>query len=153
MTSSALQLRDANPGDLDTLVAFNLGLASETEGLTLDPAVLRAGVQALLADPGKGFYLVAEREGRVVGQVMVTFEWSDWRNRVWWWIQSVYVAAPARRLGVFRALYRELGVRAARAGAQGLRLYVERENHRAQATYQALGMHEARYRLYETGHE
>jgi GNAT superfamily N-acetyltransferase len=150
---NALALREARAGDLETLVEFNLKLASETEDKTLDPATLRKGIAAVLADPTKGFYLVAEREGRVIGQLMVTREWSDWRNGDWWWFQSVYVAKDARRQGVFRALYGESVARARAADARGLRLYVEKENRGAQATYAALGMKLARYQIFELGEE
>src|SRR5437899_514915 len=102
-------------------------MALETEGLRLAGSVVKAGVLAVLRDPAKGFYLVATSRGRVVGQLMVTFEWSDWRNAHWWWIQSVYVEPGARRRGAFRSLYREAVARARREGAHGIRLYVERE--------------------------
>jgi ribosomal protein S18 acetylase RimI-like enzyme len=131
-----VELREARAGDLETLVAFNLALAEETEGKRLDPATLRRGVAAVLADASKGFYLVAERGGRVLGQLMVTREWSDWRDGDWWWFQSVYVAPEARRQGVFQALYAEIVARSQAAGARGLRLYVENENRGAQATYE-----------------
>jgi ribosomal protein S18 acetylase RimI-like enzyme len=110
-------------------------------------------VAAMFEDRSKGFYLVAELGGRVVGQLMVITEWSDWRNGQWWWIQSVYVAPEARRRGVFRALFAEVSARARAAAARGLRLYVGRENTGAQATYSALGMHHAKYELYELGAE
>lgn len=132
---------------------FNAALARETEALTLDLEVLRRGVTQVLEDAAKGFYLVADEGSRVVGQLMVTPEWSDWRNADWWWIQSVYVAPDFRRRGVFRALYEATLERSKQAGAHGLRLYVERENLRAQSTYAALGMKHARYELYELGDE
>jgi L-amino acid N-acyltransferase YncA len=148
-----MKIREARAEDLDTVVEFNLKLALETEGKQLEAATLRRGVAAVLGDPSKGFYLVAEREGRVVGQLMVTREWSDWRNGDWWWFQSVYVAVDARRQGVFRALYDAIVARAKAAGARGLRLYVEKENRGAQATYAALGMKLARYQIFELGEE
>ena len=135
--------------DLPALVAFNRAMALETEGLRLAPATLRRGVRAVLRDPARGFYLVAEREDRVVGQLMVIREWSDWRNGDWFWLQSVYVEPGARRQGVFRALHAEAARRAARGGACGLRLYVERRNVRAQRTYRAFGMRETHYKLFE----
>lgn len=148
-----MEIREARAADLETLVDFNLRLAQESEGKRLDAATLRLGVAAVLREAAKGFYLVAEREGRVVGQLMVTREWSDWRNGDWWWFQSVYVAAEARRQGVFRALYAEIVARAKAADARGLRLYVEKENRGAQATYAALGMKLARYEIFELGEE
>ena len=141
-------VRPATPADLPTVVAFNAALANETEGKRLDPATLAAGVAAALADPAKGHYAVAEEAGRVVGQCLVTLEWSDWRNGWFWWIQSVYVLPAARRGGVFRDLYRHLeAAAAARPDVIGLRLYVERDNARAQATYASLGMAEEPYNL------
>jgi ribosomal protein S18 acetylase RimI-like enzyme len=103
----------------------------------------------VLEQPQRGFYLVAERTGVAIGSLLVTYEWSDWRNGDFWWIQSVYVLPAARRGGAFRALYAEVERRAAAAGAVGLRLYVETENHRAQATYAGLGMQRCHYFMYE----
>ena len=144
-----IRIRAARTDDCENLAAFNAAMAVETENKTLDPAVLRAGVARVLAEPARGFYLVAEIGGRIVGCLMVTFEWSDWRNGDWWWLQSVYVAPEHRRHGVFRALYAEVERRAAeRADVVGIRLYVERDNVRAQHTYAALGMREEHYRLY-----
>jgi ribosomal protein S18 acetylase RimI-like enzyme len=147
------QIREAAASDLDTLVAFNLAMAFETEKLKLDPETLRRGIAAVLRDRHKGFYLVAEQDRQVVGQLMVTFEWSDWRNGDWWWFQSVYVAPGHRRSGVFRALYDTVLAQSQAAGARGLRLYVEKDNRGAQATYTALGMREGHYRLFELGQE
>jgi ribosomal protein S18 acetylase RimI-like enzyme len=143
-----LTIRRAATGDLDVIARFNAALAWESEGKTLDDAVLRRGVRAVLADPHKGFYTVAERGGEVVGQVLVTFEWSDWRDGWYWWMQSVYVREDARRGGVFRALFEHLRAQAvADPAVIGLRLYVERDNRRAQETYTALGMAEEPYFL------
>src|SRR6187399_3275693 len=103
-----LTIRRATPADVPVLVAFNTAIAWETEHKRLDPSVLTAGVRAVLADPTRGFYTVVERDGAVVGQMMITFEWSDWRNGWFWWIQSVYVREDARRSGVFRSLYRHI---------------------------------------------
>jgi GNAT superfamily N-acetyltransferase len=141
-------IRRATPDDVPTLVAFNAALAVESEGKVLDRAVLEAGVRAALADPAKGFYVIAERDGEAIGQTGVTFEWSDWRNGWYWWIQSVYVREDARRGGVFSAIYKHLEAEAA-ADPQviGLRLYVENENHRAKATYAKLGMTDENYML------
>jgi len=145
----ALHIRAARPDDLDTLVEFNAAMARETEDKDLDPAVLRAGMAAVLADPARGFYLVAECDGAVAGCLMITHEWSDWRNGDWWWIQSVYVAPAFRRRGVYRALHAETERRArAAADVIGLRLYVERDNHHAQRTYVSLGMTPTSYDIY-----
>lgn len=142
-------LRVARVDDLETLVAYNRAMARETEDLELDPQVLRAGVLALLEGRRPGRYYVVEEEGRVVAQLMITYEWSDWRNRDVWWIQSVYVAPDARRHGHYRTLYLHVLEEAKRAGAGGVRLYVDRRNTRAQATYQALGMDGAHYQVFE----
>jgi GNAT superfamily N-acetyltransferase len=143
-------LRAAGIGDLDALVEFNAAMALETESLVLDRSCLRAGVAALLADPSRGRYRVAEADGEVIGALMLTREWSDWRCGDWWWIQSVFVRPDWRRRGVFAALYRSVEAEA-RADPRvcGLRLYVERENVSAQNTYAALGMAETHYRMYE----
>jgi GNAT superfamily N-acetyltransferase len=134
-------VRPARPADAEAIVDFNARLAQETEHLTLDPALLALGVNAVLADPVRGRYWVAETDGRVVGQLSVTYEWSDWRNGWFWWIQSVYVLAEYRRLGVFRQLYRHVHQLAAdETDVVGLRLYVENDNHAAQAVYADLGM-------------
>jgi len=145
-----IHIRAAHAGDVGDIVRFNAAMALETEHRALDVDVLRAGVEAALGDARHGFYLVAESAGRGVACLLITYEWSDWRNGQWWWLQSVYVDPDFRRHGVFRALYDEVERRVRSApGAIGLRLYVERDNRRAQQTYTALGMHETDYRLYE----
>lgn len=143
-------IRHATPADVEVIAASNRAIALETEGKALDGPTVHRGVAALLADPSKGFYLLAERAGAVVGQLMVTTEWSDWRCGTFWWIQSVYVAPAARRSGVYRALYERLLAMAREdSGVCGVRLYVDRANASAQATYAALGMDRAHYELYE----
>ncbi|HET8553667.1 MAG TPA: N-acetyltransferase [Rhodanobacteraceae bacterium] len=150
--TDTIATRAATPADMPHLVAWNAAMAAETEDKALDHALLEKGVGGIFADDRRGFYLMAERSGGVVvGSLLVTYEWSDWRNGDFWWIQSVYVAPEARRLGVFRALYAETARRAREAGAVGLRLYVELENTRAQRTYEDLGMHRCRYHMYESG--
>ena len=125
-------------------------MALEAEHKRLDPATVARGVRAVLDDPAHGRYFVAERDGGPVGQLMITYEWSDWRNGRFWWIQSVYVLPQARRGGVFRALFRHLEELAkADPGVCGIRLYVERENARAQATYRHCGLEDAGYVLME----
>jgi GNAT superfamily N-acetyltransferase len=142
----ALILRTASVVDLAVVVEFNRRLAEESEGKTLDPAVLSAGVAAVLQDPHKGLYFLAETDGEVLGQVGITYEWSDWRNGWMWWIQSVYVRPEARRRGVFRALFENIQ-EAALADPEviGLRLYVDRANHDAQQTYLRMGMQPTTY--------
>ncbi len=136
--------------DVSTVAAFNISMALETESLRLAEEVILRGVGALLIDPSKGFYRLAEHQRRVVGQLMITAEWSDWRCGYWWWIQSVYVPPDSRRLGVFRALYESILHEArTRGDICGLRLYVEKDNQSAQATYESLGMKPGKYALYE----
>jgi ribosomal protein S18 acetylase RimI-like enzyme len=142
-------IRPAKLDDLDAIVAGNIGLAQESEQLRLDEETLRAGIRALLDARAPGRYWIAESNGLVVGQLLITFEWSDWRNRMVWWIQSVYVAPTARRRGVFRALYEHARREAQSQGAGGLRLYVDITNSRAQAVYAALGMKGDHYRVFE----
>jgi ribosomal protein S18 acetylase RimI-like enzyme len=145
-----MQVRLATPQDAPVLVEFNAAMALETEGKELLREVIGAGVRSLLANPASGFYVVAEEHGRVVGSLMITKEWSDWRNGTFWWIQSVYVRPEVRRQGVYKLLYHHVQKLAANDPAVcGFRLYVERENARAQATYQALGMKETRYLVFE----
>jgi GNAT superfamily N-acetyltransferase len=143
-------IRPATPADAPLVVEFNRLLAEETEGKTLDRAVLTPGVQAGLADPHKALYFVAEVDGVVAGQIMVTREWSDWRNGWLWWVQSVYVRRELRRRGVFRDLFAHVE-RLARSDSSviGIRLYVEHANHSAQQTYRQLGMEEAGYAVWE----
>jgi GNAT superfamily N-acetyltransferase len=145
-----LTVRRATPADAPTIVEFNRLLAEESESKTLDLDVLSAGVAAALADPAKGPYFLAEHDGELVGQMQVTYEFSDWRNGWFWWIQSVYVRPDARRRGVFRALYQYVE-EAAKNDPEviGLRLYVERENERAHKTYLGLGMEWTSYLLME----
>jgi GNAT superfamily N-acetyltransferase len=145
-----LTIRRAGPTDVAVVAEFNRLLAVESEGKTLDNTVLTAGVAAGLADPNKSVYFLAEEDGEAVGQIMYTTEWSDWRNGWFWWIQSVYVRAAARRRGVFRALFEHV-YQAARADGQviGLRLYVERANEAAQETYRRMGMEAAGYLVFE----
>lgn len=143
-------LRPASTADLAFLVDGNAAMALETEGKTLDRKVLRQGVLGVFERPERGFYLIAEQESRPLGCLLVTYEWSDWRNGDWWWLQSVYVVPEARRRGVFRALHAAVAQRARTdGGVAGLRLYVERDNVRAQHTYFNLGMRETVYRLLE----
>ena len=142
-------VRAAALSDLEAIVDGNIALAEESEGLRLDRETLRAGIRALLENRAPGRYWVAEFEGVVVGQLLITFEWSDWRNRMVWWIQSVYVAPTARRGGIFRALYDHARREASAEGAGGLRLYVDASNTRAQAVYAAVGMNGDHYRVFE----
>jgi ribosomal protein S18 acetylase RimI-like enzyme len=145
-----MNLRLAGAADAETLVEFNCAMALETEGKQLLPEVIGAGVRGLLGTRDSGFYVVAEEEGKIIGALLVTKEWSDWRNGDFWWIQSVYVRPEFRRQGVYKRLYRHVQELAAKdPKVCGYRLYVERENGRAQSTYRALGMKETRYLVFE----
>jgi ribosomal protein S18 acetylase RimI-like enzyme len=149
-----VQIRDAVADDLDRIASNNLAMALETERKALDAATVRLGVGAVLADRTRGrYFLAVDDTGAVLGQLMLTHEWSDWRNGDFWWIQSVYVEPAARRHGVFRALYAHVE-RLARAAPRvcGLRLYVENENQLAQRTYASCGMRDAGYRVMEVDH-
>lgn len=144
-------IRCAVPGDAATIVRFQLAMARETEDLELDPAVVKAGVEALFAEPSKGAYWVAETPGQgLVGCLLTVPEWSDWRNGEVLWIHSVYVVPAARGRGVYRRLYSHL-VATVRAdpGLRGLRLYVDKRNTSAQRAYERLGMQRDHYHLYE----
>jgi GNAT superfamily N-acetyltransferase len=147
---TAFTLREGRPDDAEIIAAYNSAMAEETEGKALDPDLIGPGVRHLLADATKGRYWVAECEGQVIGQLMVTYEWSDWRNGTIWWIQSVYVRPDWRRKGVFSALYRHVESLASNTPQViGLRLYVEENNRRAQRTYKTLGMVNPSYLVME----
>ena len=151
MAPMDVTIRDATPGDAAIIADYNGRLAAESEGMHLLPEIVGPGVEAMLADRARGRYWVAEADGRVVGQIMVTYEWSDWRNGSIWWIQSVYVHGDYRRRGVFSALYRHVESLARRdPQACGIRLYVERDNERAQRTYASLGMRMTDYRVMQS---
>ena len=148
--SDNLTIRTATETDVETIAAFNQAMAQETEEKTLDTPTVESGVQALIENAQYGFYLLAEREELVIGSLMITTEWSDWRNGLFWWVQSVYVRPEMRRRGIYRALYAEVKKRAVAAeNVCGLRLYVEKDNQVARQTYEALGMTQTSYRLYE----
>ncbi len=156
---SAIAIRAAAAADLDVLAAWAQAMAWETERRRLDSDVVRRGIAAALADAGKARYFIAMREapaagGEVLrvpaGTLMLTTEWSDWRCGDWWWIQSVYVAPEHRRAGVYAALHRHVQALAeATPQVCGLRLYVEKDNAAAQRVYEALGMRDTGYRVYE----
>lgn len=150
-----LTIREAARKDLDDLVRMNAAMAWETECRQLDPARLRAGTQAVLESRDRGFYLLGvahlpQGADSAVAQLLVTHEWSDWRNGNFWWIQSVYVEPQWRRLGIFRQLYRHLETMArSHPEVCGLRLYVERRNADAQAVYSKLGLSPTGYHVFE----
>ncbi len=137
----AFTIRRATPHDAPVVIEFNRLLAEESEGKTLDLAVLSVGVSKALADTGKAVYFLAEEQDQILGQLSYTTEWSDWRNGWIWWIQSVYVRPEARRRGVLRSLYAHIHQTAKQdPEVIGLRLYVERDNMRAHNTYLGMGM-------------
>jgi GNAT superfamily N-acetyltransferase len=145
-----ISIRRGNLSDAEAIAECNAAMALETEGLSLDRPQLLGGVRAVLRDSSKGFYLVAELGGRAVGQMMITYEWSDWRNGVFWWIQSVYVEPDQRRTGVYTSLHQHVVEEAQRLGGVcGIRLYVEQENSIAQGVYGALGMNKTVYDMFE----
>ena len=146
-----MNIRIAVPADTDSLVEFNQAMALETEGKQLDNDVLRQGVSAVFGDKNKGFYVVADDgSGVIQGGLMVTFEWSDWRNAWFWWIQSVYIRPEARGDKMYTKLYDFVKERAAEQGnVCGYRLYVENTNSRAQRVYERVGMETSHYLLYE----
>jgi ribosomal protein S18 acetylase RimI-like enzyme len=135
--------------DAETITEFNIRMAKETESIDLNPAIVGSGVRAALGDPHKAIYFVAEVGGRVVGQLMITHEWSDWRDGDIWWVQSVYVHPEFRKVGAFKALYRHAEQQARAAGAVGIRLYVDAHNAGARAAYERLGMHVTNYQVME----
>ncbi len=148
---SAIFIRPARPGDTPVIVKFNMALAEESEGLRLEARTVEAGVRSLFANPALGRYLLAmSPEGEVLGQLMITTEWSDWRNCMIWWLQSVYTAPEHRGRGVFRKLCEQVLGEAGRNGCR-LRLYVERENARAVAAYRALGFRPSGHEVMEHG--
>lgn len=144
------QFRKAKFKELETIVDFQILMASETEDMELDKETLMSGVEAVFEDPGKGTYYVATEEEVVIACLLITPEWSEWRNGTVWWIQSVYVVKEHRGKGIFKALYNY--IKAMVEGDEtlkGIRLYVEKENTKAQAVYEKLGMTAEHYKLYE----
>ena len=145
-----MNIRFALKADTDALVAFNQAMALETEGKALDPGKITPGVAAVFDDEKKGFYVVVEKDARITGGLMVTYEWSDWRNAWFWWIQSVYILPEVRGTGLYRRMYDFVKARAAEAGnVCGFRLYVETENTHAQKVYDGVGMSQSHYLMYE----
>jgi GNAT superfamily N-acetyltransferase len=144
-----IKIRHGIKSDIDIIVRFNKEMAYETEGISLDQEKLNDGVKAVFEHDTKGFYIVAECDGNLVGQAMITYEWSDWRNAIYWWIQSVYVLPEYRKVGVFRSIFEQIKSMANKSNVCGLRLYVDRDNKIAKKAYQNLGMCESHYDLFE----
>jgi GNAT superfamily N-acetyltransferase len=142
-------IRKAKPSDAPSIIDFQLKMAWETEKMKLVPEIVTKGVDAVFHDQSRGQYYVAESDGKVVASLLITYEWSDWRNCSVWWFQSVYVVLEFRRQGVFRKMYSHIRELAEEQDIAGLRLYVETKNSRAQKTYEALGMSSEHYAFYE----
>lgn len=144
-----ITIREAVITDAPSIIDFQKKMAWETESLKLEDVTLTNGVNAVFADPSKGKYFIAEDDGKTVSSLLITYEWSDWRNSVVWWIQSVYVIEEFRRKGVFRIIYNYIADKVKQEGIAGLRLYVETNNLRARKTYEAMGMDSAHYMMFE----
>jgi len=145
-----ITIRPASESDAAVIAEFNSLMAKETENKSLPAERIARGVEAILDDPSKGVYFVAEEDAQVVGQLMITYEWSDWRNGNFWWIQSVYVRLDYREKGVFKLLYDHvMKLAKGRKDVCGIRLYVEKHNERARKTYEKMGMKKTDYELYE----
>ena len=149
MASTPVNIRSATPEDASVIAQFNIAMARETEDKALDEATVRAGALGVIEDASRGFYLIAQDSDSVVGALLVTREWSDWRNGDLWWIQSVYVSPASRRQGVFRALYEAVVCRAKESAVRGIRIYVEHENETAKAVYKSLQMTQTPYQVFE----
>ena len=147
---SDIQVRHASLLHVDAIIDFNIAMAEETEGKLLDTEVVRSGVEAVFSRNDLGFYIVGEHTGRPVGQLLITYEWSDWRNSFFWWIQSVYVKPDYRRQGVYKAMHFYAAEEARRQGdVRGIRLYVYKDNAVAQGVYAGLRMRPTHYDMYE----
>ncbi len=145
-----VMIKLASTEDWSIIVEFNAAMAKETENIGLDRSILTKGVQSTLSDSQKGWYYLAFTADKIIGQTMITLEWSDWRNGFWWWIQSVYVLPEYRKQGVFRSLYEHITEEAqSQSNVAGIRLYVDRDNIPAQNTYVQLGMEASHYRFFE----
>ncbi|MCX6253350.1 MAG: GNAT family N-acetyltransferase [Bacteroidia bacterium] len=142
-------IRKAKPEDTSVIIDFQQKMAWETEQMTLVPEIVTNGVKTVFANPARGQYWVVEENSKIVASLLITYEWSDWRNTDVWWFQSVYVLPAYRRTGIFRSMYSHIKNEADKQGVAGLRLYVETNNSGAQKTYEALGMKSEHYTMYE----
>lgn len=142
-------IRKATTEDASVIIDFQKKMAWETEQMILVPEIIFDGVNAVFADSSRGQYWVAENDGKVIASLLITYEWSDWRNSNVWWFQSVYVLPEYRRTGIFKSMYRHIKEEAYKSGIAGLRLYVEMNNTGAQNTYEVLGMKSQHYKMYE----
>jgi ribosomal protein S18 acetylase RimI-like enzyme len=144
-----ITIRKATPDDSEAIIDFQQKMAWETEQMTLVPEIINKGVNAVFADSTRGQYWVAEENRKIVASLLITYEWSDWRNSNVWWFQSVYVLPEFRRKGIFKSMYQLIKNEAGKIHIAGLRLYVETNNTRAQETYESLGMKSEHYKMYE----
>jgi GNAT superfamily N-acetyltransferase len=144
-----IKIRKALPSDAETIIDFQQKMAWETEQMHLIPEIISKGVKAVFTNPSRGQYWVTEDKNVVIASLLITYEWSDWRNANVWWFQSVYVLPEFRRTGIFRSMYSHIKNEADRENVAGLRLYVETNNKGAQNTYEALGMESLHYKMYE----
>jgi ribosomal protein S18 acetylase RimI-like enzyme len=135
--------------DIDSIVQFQADMAMESEGCVLNKEKVTKGVTAAMLDDSKGIYWVAKYEGRTIGSLMITREWSDWNNEWYWWIQSVYVTPEYRKQGVYKAMYQKVKDAAKENNVSQIRLYADKTNHSAQKAYQSLGMHKSHYLMFE----
>ena len=144
-----MKFRKAISTDAKTLAKNNVMMAKESENVDIDFNTTLAGISSVLEDSSKGFYVVAEDKGEIIGQLMITFEWSDWRNKAIWWIQSVYIVGPWRRKGVFSGLLQEIYTLGEKEGVSCFRLYVHGLNRGAIEVYRKLGLVEGKYVMFE----
>jgi len=145
-----IEIRKADSSDWKTIADYQVKMALETEGINLDPETVSKGVKAIFENPGLGQYFLAEEEGKIVASLMTTFEWSDWRNSMVWWLQSVYVIPKYRKLGVFRKMYLHVkNIVQENENVSGIRLYVVTSNNHARKAYKSVGMDGERYQLFE----
>lgn len=145
-----MKIEQANISDASAIAQFQMDMAAESEGTTLNREVVLRGVIEGLKDEAKSIYLIARNEeGQPVASLLLTREWSDWNCAWYWWIQSVYVRPEYRRQGIYRTMYAKVKEMAKEANVSCVRLYVDKTNKLGLSTYQALGMQESHYLLYE----
>ncbi len=145
-----MKITQPNINDVSNLVDFNIKMAKETENKALNKQTVTKGVSQVLNNSKLGYYVIAKHKNNIMGSLMITYEWSDWRNGMFWWIQSVYVKKEYRKQGVYKKMYSYIKDKALKDNScTGIRLYVEQENKIAQSVYKKLGMNETHYKLFE----
>ena len=149
MSNNRYEITVGTTNDINAIAAFQVAMAMESEGTTLDLERVTRGVTMAMADEAKGKYIVARIDGKAVGSLMLTREWSDWNCQWYWWIQSVYVEPQHRKKGVYKAMYSKVKQMAQAENVSQVRLYVDKTNTSAQKAYQRLGMDETHYLMYE----